>query len=177
MPFSGHTSVSRKASSDIFLEQDPEYLFEGHLRLAQLDKVLVGGAGWKASNVQVGFTQLLSAAVVAAVVAAVCAGAGRSHGVGSWCIGLLETEQNKKAVTGKGKIVWQKPVLYLGKSRTLLCLSYPPWPLPAAHSYGTCTHSQPAMPLKKQNRTNQHFGFSHSYEMHYSTILLNLELK
>lgn len=74
-----------------------------HLRLAQLDKVLISGAGWKASNVQVGFTQLLSTAVVAAVVAAVCAGAGRSHGVGSWCIGLLETEQNKAAVTGKQK--------------------------------------------------------------------------
>lgn len=67
-----------------------------HLRLAQLDKVLVGGARWKASNVQVGFTQLLSAAVVAAVVAAVCAGAGRSHGVGSWCIGLLEGKTKKR---------------------------------------------------------------------------------
>lgn len=73
----------------------------GHLRLAQLDEVLVSGAWWKASNIQVGFTQLFSTAVVAAVVAAtVCAGAGRSHGVGSWCIGLLETE---RIVTGKTK--------------------------------------------------------------------------
>lgn len=76
-----------------------------NLRLAQLDKVLVSGAGWKASNVQVGFTQLLSTAVVAAVVAAVCAGAGRSHGVGSWCIGLLETKRKEKAVTEKQKHV------------------------------------------------------------------------
>ena len=67
--------------------------------MAQLDSVLVSGAWWEASNVQVGFTQLFPAAVAGAVVAAaVCAGAGRSHGVGSWCIGLLETE---KAVTGK----------------------------------------------------------------------------
>lgn len=69
--------------------------------MAQLDKVLVSGAWWKAPDVQVGFTQLFPAAVVAAVVAAaVCAGAGRSHGMGSWCIGLLETE---KAVTANTK--------------------------------------------------------------------------
>lgn len=69
--------------------------------MAQLDEVLVRGAWRKASDVQVGFTQLFPAAVAAAVVAAaVCAGAGRSHGVGSWCIGLLQTE---KAVTGTAK--------------------------------------------------------------------------
>ena len=57
------------------------------------------------------------------VAAAVCAGAGRSHGVGSWCIGLLETE---KAVTGK-----TEPATYSQASRAtrkqckLLGLSYP----------------------------------------------------
>lgn len=64
-----------------------------YLRLAQLDKVLVSGAGWKASDVQVGFTQLFPAAVVAVVVATVGAGAGRSHGVWSWCIGMLKTRK------------------------------------------------------------------------------------
>lgn len=104
-----------------------------HLRLAQLDKVLVGGAGWKASNVQVGFTQLLSAAVVAAVVAAVCAGAGRSHGVGSWCIGLLEGKpKKKKAVTGKQKHGRLTCFTQVTLERcTEGCLSCPPCPPPA----------------------------------------------
>lgn len=61
-----------------------------HLRLAELDKILVGRAWWKAPNVQICLAQLLATTVVAAVVAAVCARTGRSHRVGSWCIGLLK---------------------------------------------------------------------------------------
>lgn len=71
-----------------------------YLRLAQLDEVLVSGAWWKASDIQVGFTQLFTTAAVAVVVATVRAGAGRSHGVGSWCIGMLKA---RKRIIGKLK--------------------------------------------------------------------------
>ena len=55
------------------------------LRLAELNEVLVGGPGRQASDVQVGLAQLLRPSLAAAVGA----GAGRSHGVGGWSIGLL----------------------------------------------------------------------------------------
>lgn len=57
------------------------------------------------------------------VAAAVCAGAGRSHGVGSWCIGLLETE---KAVTGKTEPApYSQASRATRKQRELLGLSNP----------------------------------------------------
>lgn len=62
------------------------------LRLTELDEVLVGGPGWQASDVQVGLTQLLRRSLAAVVGA----GAGRSHGMRGWSIGLLRRE-------GKGR--------------------------------------------------------------------------
>ena len=59
---------------------------KGHSRLAELDEILVGSSWRKAPDVQVGFTELLGSTVAAAV----CAGAGRSHGVRGWGIGLLQ---------------------------------------------------------------------------------------
>lgn len=59
-----------------------------YLRLAELDEVLVGGPRWQASDVQVGLTQLLRPSLAAAVGA----GAGRSHGMRGWSIGLLGKE-------------------------------------------------------------------------------------
>lgn len=54
-------------------------------RLAELNQIMVGRGWGKASDVQVGFTELLpacSAGATAVVGAAVGAGAGRSHGLG-----------------------------------------------------------------------------------------------
>lgn len=62
-------------------------------RLAEFDEILVGGPRWQASNVQVGLTQLLRPSLAAAVGA----GAGRSHGMRGWSIGLLEREGKEKA--------------------------------------------------------------------------------
>lgn len=53
-------------------------------RLAELNQIMVGRGWGKASDVQVGFTELLptcSAGATAVVGAAVGAGDGRSHGV------------------------------------------------------------------------------------------------
>ena len=58
-------------------------------RLAELDEVLVGGAGGKAADVQVGLAQLLRSAVAAAVGG----GAGRGHRVRGWSIGLLQRQK------------------------------------------------------------------------------------
>lgn len=62
-----------------------------HLRLAEFDEVLVGGPGWQASDVEVGLAQLLRPSLAAAVGA----GAGRSHRVRGWSIGLLWEEKGK----------------------------------------------------------------------------------
>lgn len=89
-PIESVADTAHGMSPQVMRTSEQTWGASGHLRLTQLDEVLVRGAWWKTSNVQVRFTQLFSAAV------AVCAGAGRSHGVGSWCIGLLEKEKNKE---------------------------------------------------------------------------------
>lgn len=61
-------------------------------RLAELDEVLVGGPGRQASDVQVGLAQLLRPSLAAAVGA----GAGRSHGMRGWSIGLLGKQEEER---------------------------------------------------------------------------------
>lgn len=63
-------------------------MFSQYVRLAELDEVLVGGPRWQAADIQVGLTQLLRPSLAAAVGA----GAGRSHRMGWWSIGLLGTQ-------------------------------------------------------------------------------------
>lgn len=64
-------------------------------RLAKLDEVLVGGSRGETTNIQVGLTELLRPSLAAAVGA----GAGRSHRMRGWSIGLLEkTKHNNNLV-------------------------------------------------------------------------------
>lgn len=75
-----------------------------YLRLAELDKVLVGGSRWQTANIQVGLTELLRPSLAAAVGA----GAGRSHGMRGWSIGLLEeTQGENKDLLQTAKIYFQ----------------------------------------------------------------------
>lgn len=60
-------------------------------RLAEFDEVLVRGPRWQPSDIQVGLTQLLCSPLAAVVGA----GAGRSHGMGGWSIGLLGTRAKR----------------------------------------------------------------------------------
>ena len=60
--------------------------------MAEFDEVLVGGPRWQAANIQVGLAQLLRPSLAAAVGA----GAGRSHGVRGWSIGLLGRESKER---------------------------------------------------------------------------------
>lgn len=69
--------------------------YSQYLRLAELDEVLVGGPRWQASDIQVGLTQLLCPSLAATVGA----GAGRSHGMRGWSIGLLGKERERKDLT------------------------------------------------------------------------------
>lgn len=59
--------------------------------MAEFDEILVGGPRWQASDIKVGLTELLRPSLAAAVGA----GAGRSHGMRGWSIGLLEKRERK----------------------------------------------------------------------------------
>lgn len=71
-----------------------------YLRLAELDKVLVGGPRWQASDIQVGLTQLLCPSLAAAVGA----WAGRSHGMRGWSIGLLGKEGRREGCLTQNRL-------------------------------------------------------------------------